>query len=105
MNRPAVVDPSAVGRELLLIVEVTLENDDLHSIEKFRKLMQGVPEIMQCHYVTGDADYVLLYSAASMEEYEQFTKTALFDNPDVVTFKTRVVMKPIKMTLAVPTGA
>jgi len=62
----------------------------------------AVPNVQQCYLVTGDADYVIIYLARTMEEYQAFTKEAFFNIKYVQTFKTKVVMRTIKKTLEVP---
>jgi Lrp/AsnC family leucine-responsive transcriptional regulator len=62
----------------------------------------GVIEVMQCYYVTGDADFVIILTARDMKSYERFTQRFFFDNPQVRRFHTYVVMDRAKVGLAVP---
>lgn len=64
--------------------------------------LEAEPEVMQCHYVTGRADYVLFCTFRDMSEYEAFSQRMFIEAPNVVSFETSVVIKPIKMTLSVP---
>jgi DNA-binding Lrp family transcriptional regulator len=98
----AVIPPNSVGRPLLLIVQATLRGEDSKGAEAFRREMRDNDAVMQCYFVTGDADYVFLYAARDMEEFDAFVKSTLLDNPHVVGTRTNVVMRPVKMTLAVP---
>ncbi len=73
----------ALGRELILIVEVKVENDHEPDATNFARRLETAPEVMQCYYVTGRADYVLLCTFRNMCEYETFSR-------------------PVKMGLRVP---
>lgn len=98
----AVLSPAAVGRSLMMVVGVTLEREHPEIIKNFKESMRNMPEVMQCLYVTGDPDFVLLLTAKSMEHYEEFTQRFFFENPNIRRFQTSVVMDRVKMGLSVP---
>jgi Lrp/AsnC family leucine-responsive transcriptional regulator len=97
----AVVAPEAVGRPLLLIVNVRMASDRHDHIEAFAKAAADAPQITQCYYVTGSADFVLLVTARSMEDYKAFADR-FFHEHNVVRYETTVVMRRIKAGLALP---
>lgn len=98
----AVLSPEAVGRNLMMVVGVTLEREHPNIINEFKKSMRNMPEIMQCYYVTGELDFILLLTAKSMEHYEAFTQRFFFENPNIKRFQTSVVMDKVKIGLSVP---
>ena len=98
----AVISPEAVGRSLTMIVEVSLEREHPHIVDAFKKSMRATPEVMQCYYVTGDADFIIILTARDMKSYERFTQRFFFDNPQVQRFRTFVVMDRTKVGLGVP---
>jgi Lrp/AsnC family leucine-responsive transcriptional regulator len=100
----AVVSPDAVGRSLIAIVEVTLDTHLAKILEEFERAIQSAPEVMQGYYVTGNADFILIVSAKSMEEYNAFTYDFLSKKAHVKHFKTTVVMRRVKWGIAVPTA-
>jgi len=64
----AILHPEAVGRGLILIVEVTLQSERLSDIDRFKRRMQDAPEVMQCYYVTGNADFIMIVSMRDMAD-------------------------------------
>ncbi|MCS6765962.1 MAG: Lrp/AsnC family transcriptional regulator [Candidatus Protistobacter heckmanni] len=98
----AIVDPAALGRELLLVVLVSLEREQSNLIGNFKDSVRKAAEILQCYYVTGNADFVLVISVRNMEEYEKFTEAFFFDNPNVRNFQTMVVMNRVKYETSLP---
>jgi|SRR6185437_1566824 Lrp/AsnC family leucine-responsive transcriptional regulator len=98
----SVIAPAVVGNRATLIVEVSLEREQLHHLEEFEKTVRKLPEVVQCYYVTGRADFVLILNMASMEEYGEFTKRVFFANPNVKQFHTAVVMSQVKFSTRVP---
>jgi Lrp/AsnC family transcriptional regulator, leucine-responsive regulatory protein len=96
------ISPEAVGRKLIAIVGVTLESERPYIIEDFKKSMLAAPEVMQCYYVTGDADFILIVTATDMQGYEAFTRRFFSENPNVKRFETNVVIKRVKSGLMLP---
>lgn len=98
----AVVSPDAIGQTLTMVVEVTLERERPDILDDFKKSMRMTPEVMQCYYVTGEIDFILIVTARNMQEYEAFTQRFFFDNPNIQRFHTLVVMDRVKVGLSVP---
>lgn len=98
----SVVAPETVGRQLMMVVEVTLEREHPNIMAEFKHSMKATPEVMQCYYVTGEVDFILVLTARDMQQYECFTQQFFFDNPNIRRFHTMVVMDRVKHGLAIP---
>lgn len=98
----SVVDPKAMGRNITFVVEVSLERERADLIDKFKRDMQNNSAVQQCYYVTGSADFILLVTAFDMVSYDDFTRETFFDNSNVRSFQTHVVMDAVKVGLAIP---
>lgn len=98
----SVLDPAAVGRRLTLIVEITLERERPEMLDEFKRKMMNTPEVMQCYYVTGNADFIIIVTARDMKDYEDFTRRFFFQNSNVRRFHTNVVMDNVKLGLSIP---
>ena len=98
----AVLDPARVGRGLILIVEVTLQNERKIDLDRFKSAMRAAPEVMQCYFVTGNADFFLILSARDMADYEEFTRRHFFAEDNVLSFRTSAVMNRVKTGFAIP---
>lgn len=98
----AVIDAQKVGRGLLLFVRVRLEREDERGLRAFSKRITAHPDVLQFFFVTGTADYVILLSVRQMEDYDRFLQDHLVSDPLVVMSDTNVVIRPLKMSLAVP---
>lgn len=97
----SVISPEALGRNLMLVVSVTLEREQPDIIDKFKRSMRDTDEVMQCFYVTGNTDFVMILTARNMEHYDAFTKRFLYDNPHIRRFETSVVVDRVKFGLGV----
>lgn len=95
----AVLDPAAVGQPITLLVEVQIENERIDLLEASKNSFSSAPEVQQCYYVTGETDFVLVVTVASMQDYEALTKRLFFENHNVKHFKTLVVMDRVKASM------
>lgn len=102
MRDVSILNPELVGRKLTMIVLVTLEQERPDLTDEFKRSMIQTPEVMQCHYVTGDIDFVLLVTSEDMASYERFTQQFFHDNRNVKRFSTMVVMNRVKFGTSLP---
>lgn len=97
----SIVSPSVVGLGITCVVDVILHDGDSISLEKFKAALKKCPEVMQCYFVTGTYDFVLIVNTRDMQHYESFSKKWLMDNPNVKHFYTHVVMDKVKVGYAI----
>lgn len=98
----ALVDPAVGGARVTLIVMVSLEREQASLLEQFKKSMLVQPEVVQCYYVTGVHDFVLIVNLRDMAAYDEFTQEHFFNNPNVRQFSTSVVMREVKFSTRIP---
>ena len=92
----SLLDAPSLGRPLVVIAEVLLHSERIQDIDSLRKVFLDCPQVQHCYYVTGEADFVLVFSLRDMAEYEQLTRQLFFDSDNVRRFKTLVAMETIK---------
>lgn len=98
----AIIDGQKIGRGLMLFVSVRLERENGREARDFVDRLVRHPDVMQLYFVTGTTDYVILLSVRSMEDYDRFLQEQLVADPRVILSDTHVVIRPLKMSLAVP---
>ncbi|MIL10049.1 Lrp/AsnC family transcriptional regulator [Salmonella enterica subsp. enterica] len=98
----ALIEAAAVGMPLTIIADVTLESEGLGLIDEAKRAFAAAPEVQQCYYVTGEADFVLVMLVATMADYEALTRRLFFENHNVKRFRTLVVMGRVKDHMSVP---
>jgi Lrp/AsnC family leucine-responsive transcriptional regulator len=101
----SIVDPSKVGMAMTFIVMVELERERLDEIDAFVRRVRADRHVQQCYYITGDADFCLICTAANMEDFEALTNRLFFDDSTVRRFRTSVVMGRKKTGLTLPLDA
>ncbi len=98
----SVVDRNKLGDYLTLVVSVYLREEAAGTMAQLERYFRAMPEVTQCYLVTGDADYVLVVVARSMDDYAQFAQEVLYAHPSIMRFTTMAVMKNVKFSIGVP---
>lgn len=96
------VDPVQLGAALLVFVEITLDHKNGNMFEKFRREVMKVPEVLECHLVSGDFDYLIKARIGEMADYRKILGNVLLQLPGAVQSKSYVVMEEVKETLTIP---
>ena len=97
----SIISPAAIGIGITCIVDVVLQEGNSNALEKFKSNMRKCTEVMQCYFVTGTYDLVLIVNTTDMRHYEEFSKEWLMDNMNVKHFYTHVVMDKVKVRYGV----
>lgn len=93
----SIISPAVGGIGITCVVDVILDDGNSRSLEKFKSIMRERSEVMQCYFVTGTYDFVIIVNTRDMTHYEDFTKKWLMENPNVKHFYTHVVMDKVKV--------
>lgn len=97
----AVLSAAKLGREMTVIVEVLLERESRQHLDAFKQRMRAAPQVQQCYYATGAADFILIVVVKDITEYQAFTQEHFFDESNVSRFNSSVVMERVKVSLDV----
>jgi len=96
----ALVDPEAVGCGLTSFIAVTLERPEHRAA--FLEGVQEMPEVQECHHVTGEGDYLLKVRCRGTRELERVITDELKTIPGVVRTHTTIVLSTLKETPVLP---
>ena len=98
----ALVDPSAIGLGTDVFVEITLVGQDEGTLEEFERAVSDRPEIMSCHLMAGDFDYLVRVVVRDVADYEVLHRTHLAQLPGVARMVSSFALRPICDRTAVP---
>jgi Lrp/AsnC family leucine-responsive transcriptional regulator len=96
------VNPAALGKNLLVFLEIKLSAKSGDVFDKVKKELLYVPEVMECHLVSGDFDYLVKARLTEMNEYRRLLGEILKRLPASAESRSYVVMEEIKETLFLP---
>ncbi len=94
-----------LGLDVLAYVQVSFLVVTDQSIRHFEALLQSRPEVMSCHKVTGQADYMLQVVAKDLDAYGDFVENVLRLVPGVSTIHSSLAMREIKTSHQFPIQA
>ncbi|SHF51918.1 transcriptional regulator, AsnC family [Modicisalibacter ilicicola DSM 19980] len=92
----AVLDPAALKANLLVFVEISLETQSPAVFDEFRRAVTRLPQIQECHLVSGQFDYILKCRIPEMSAYRQLLGDVVLTLPGVKESKSYVVMEEVK---------
>lgn len=92
------VSPRALGKNLLVFLEIKLAAKSDEVFEKIRRELQRMPDVMECHLVSGDFDYLVKARLAEMNDYRRLLGEILNRLPGSAESRSYVVMEEIKET-------
>jgi DNA-binding Lrp family transcriptional regulator len=98
----ALLDASKVGAGLTVFARIWLTGQDAETIEHFVAEVRRLPQVVECHLMAGDCDFLLRVVAADLETYHQFQLDHLTRIRGVQSVKTDVPMQKIKLTSELP---
>jgi DNA-binding Lrp family transcriptional regulator len=98
----ALLNRESVDLDLLCFVHVTLAHHQPDGVSGFRRAVQDMPEVLECHHLTGEFDYLLKVVAANHRDLEQFLVSRLTPTPGVDRIRTSIVLNEIKSSTALP---
>ncbi len=98
----ALVDPVKVGVTCFTYVEVTLVRHGKDAVVRFMNSIVEIEEVLECHHITGGADFLLKIATKNIPTYEQFIIQTLTALPDVQHLKTLVVLSTLKQETKIP---
>jgi DNA-binding Lrp family transcriptional regulator len=97
-----VLNREAVGLDLLCFVQVMLAHHRPESVKGFPGRVNEMPEVLECHFLTGEVDYLLKVVVANHEELQRFLFDKLMKVEGVDRIRTSIVVKEVKSTTSLP---
>ncbi|MCZ4312482.1 winged helix-turn-helix transcriptional regulator [Comamonadaceae bacterium G21597-S1] len=97
------VSPKALGKNLLVFVEITLASKSDQIFDKVRDELLHVPDVQECHLVSGVFDYLVKARLGGMDEYRSLLGDILKKLPVNAQSNSYVVMEELKESLALRT--
>jgi len=98
----AILNPELVNASLLVFVEIDLSHKSPDAFKKFREEARKLPQIMECHLVSGNFDYLIKARVSDMKTYRELLGEKILSLPGVNGSRSYVVMEEVKETLKLP---
>ncbi|MBL8148558.1 MAG: Lrp/AsnC family transcriptional regulator [Blastocatellia bacterium] len=93
----AIVDATALGRKVMAFVDVTLAKHDIAIHERFVEEVCKFEEVLECHHIAGEQDFLLKVVVRDIAEYESFLLKRITAIGGISRIKTTLVLSSPKM--------
>jgi Lrp/AsnC family transcriptional regulator len=97
-GRVAVVDPVQLGLRLTSFMAIRTNQHEVKWLENFARAVRRIPEITECHRMTGDVDYLLKIIVRDMTHYDKVYKTLITAVPGLIDVSSTFSMERLKET-------
>jgi DNA-binding Lrp family transcriptional regulator len=98
----AILDPQSVGLHVVAFAQVSLEDHHPDSVAEFDRMVKDVPEILECHAMSGRHDYQLKVTCESIGAYDTLLNQHILRVKAVHTVNTSFVLRTNKSTTELP---
>lgn len=98
----AEIDAVALGIGIQTFMMVSLSQTQGNSIQNFIKQINSIPEIVECHHVTGSCDYILKIMVEDIAAYEHLAMDRISNIREISNMTTMVITSTVKDSKVVP---
>jgi DNA-binding Lrp family transcriptional regulator len=92
----AQLDPQRLGLKLQAFVEITLTSQSREAMDRFEQAVADFDDILECHLMSGNADYILRVSARDLEQFDDIHRNCLSRLPGVSAMRSSFAIRSIK---------
>ena len=96
------LDATRVGRGVNVFCHVRMNSHAPESRDAFERFVADRPEVMECHSMSGEWDYLLRVVVGDVAGYERFLMRELLAHPRVATASSHFALGQVKYTTALP---
>lgn len=84
-----------LGYDGAVIVQITLNSQSETALTEFETAVTAIPELVECHLMAGEADYLLQLVVRDMRDFERIHKTHLSRLPHVSRLQSNMALRRI----------
>lgn len=90
------IDLEGIAPSVTVFVSVSLSSHEKGVFSAFETVVAGIPELMECHKVSGQFDYLLRFVCSDIGTYTAISDNLLATGPDGLNLSSHVVLQTSK---------
>jgi Lrp/AsnC family leucine-responsive transcriptional regulator len=98
----AILDRKTVGLGLTVFAEIRAEKHSKECAQMYQDALAAMPEVVSCHMVSGQADFLAEIVVPDLQTYERFLTEKLLVLPRVADVRSNFAMREIKSAAPLP---
>jgi len=96
------IDRERLGLGVTVFVEVGLERHREEEAERFKKVILKLPQVVSCHAISGEPDFLLEVVLADLNQYSEFVLKNLRKIPGIKDLRSSFALETIKPLSPLP---
>ena len=98
----AVLDPARLGFSMQFFIEVSLSSQSEPSLDAFEAAVVDIPEVLECHLMAGQFDYILRVTCRDHEDFERLHRRLAARLPGVSRIHSNMSIRTVKAPGGLP---
>ena len=98
----ALLDREMLGFDMLCFIQVSLQVHQPEVVNHFRECIAQIPQVLECHHLTGDIDYLIKIVVRNQHDLQRFLMEQLTPIPGIARIHTSLALTEIKSTPSLP---
>lgn len=98
----ATLDAGALGFSMMFFIEISLTSQSETVLDAFEAAVRDVPEVLECHLMAGQADYLLRIVCRDHEDFERLHRRLLARLPGVARVHSNMSIRTVKARGVLP---
>lgn len=98
----AVLDAEGLGFSMQFFIEVSLASQTEAALDAFEAAVAEIPEVLECHLMAGQADYILRIICRDHEDFERLHRRLLARLPGVARVHSNMSIRTVKVMSGLP---
>ncbi|WP_431164607.1 Lrp/AsnC family transcriptional regulator [Tenacibaculum halocynthiae] len=94
----ALLDRNLIGKQIIAYCQITLFKHQKELIDSFKENISSLPEVMECHHVSGNFDFLLKVAVNDMNQFQGLINEKLSVFEGISTIQSSFVMNSFKDT-------
>lgn len=102
LKQVALLDPIRLDLKLTAFISVSITDHSSVALEALVNQVITFPEVLECHHVTGNSDFLLKVILKDIEAYNQFLLRKLSNVPNISNIESSFSLSSRKTSMALP---
>ncbi len=98
----AALNAEKLGFTMQFFIEVSLSSQSEQSFAAFEKAVKGIPEVLECHLMAGQSDYILRVVCRDLEDFERLHRRLIARLPGVARVHSNMSIRTVKVRTGLP---
>ena len=96
MSYVALVNPEALGKDLIVIISAQLKEHTKPAIHAFKEHISCLPEVNECYHIAGSSDFIIKIHIDDMKSYNNFVMEKLSTMEGIAHLESNFVLSTVK---------